>query len=95
MRRLPSTMSLYEVERRVARIRWWLLLALAGLYVLACASLLIWAATFDIHWLAATGALMTFAAGPAVGYLVIRTPAMVPRMAEHYRTRGVRVGEDQ
>jgi uncharacterized membrane protein len=91
MGRLPETMSLYEVERRVARLRWRLLVTACTLSVVGSCCFPVAAWTFNPHWLALGAAYWVMAAVPTLAYLVIKTPEMVPRMAEHYRTRGVRI----
>lgn len=95
MSRLPETMSLYEVERRVARLRWRMLVAAGVISVTGSLCFPVAAWTFNLHWLALGFAFWAIAFLPALGYLVVKTPKMVPWMAEHYRARGVRIVDGQ
>lgn len=94
MRKLPATMSLHEVERRAARLRWRLLLLFLTMLTLAFVTGMIAIWTADYRWLSTALLLFGGANLPILIYRVIKTPELIPRMAEHYREHGVKIEDD-
>jgi hypothetical protein len=93
VRRLPETMTVREVERRASDFRWRLIELSGGCVLGALISCLIWIWQGDTRWMGTTVLLVILSLLPLAVYAVVRTPGFIPRLAEHYRVRGVEIDD--